>query len=50
MGPKGIRMGSEKLHSLYRSPNIVRMIKSRGLKWAGHIVRIEEEIYIEEFG
>ena len=27
---------------LYRSPNIVRVIKSRGLRWAGHIARIEE--------
>ena len=30
------------LHSLYRSPNIVRVIKSRRLRWAGHIVRIKE--------
>ena len=28
---------SEELHSLYRSPNIVRIIKSRRLRWAGHI-------------
>jgi len=27
---------------LYRSPNIARMIKSRRLKWAGHVARIEE--------
>ena len=27
---------------LYRSPNIVRMIKSRRLRWAGHVSRIEE--------
>ena len=30
------------LHSLYRSPNIVRVIKSRSLKWAGHVARMEE--------
>ena len=35
------RLHSEKLHSLYRSPNIVRMNKSGGLNWAGHVVRIE---------
>ena len=29
-----------KLHSLYHSPNIVRMIKSRRLKWAGYRVRM----------
>jgi hypothetical protein len=27
---------------LYRSPNIVRVIMSRRLKWAGHVARIEE--------
>ena len=33
---------NEELHSLYRSPNIVRVIKSRKLRWAGHIARMEE--------
>ena len=33
---------NEKLHNLYRLPNIVRMIKFRRLRWAGHVVRIEE--------
>ena len=32
---------NEELNSLYRSPNIVRVIKSRRLRWAGH-VRMEE--------
>ena len=27
---------------MYRSPNIVRVIKSRRLKWAGHVVGLEE--------
>jgi hypothetical protein len=37
-----MRMGSgegstiEELHSLYRSPNIVRVIKYRRLRWAGN--------------
>ena len=26
----------------YRSPNIVRVIKSRRLRWAGHVARMEE--------
>ena len=30
------------LHSLYRSPNKVRVIKSRILRWAGHVARTEE--------
>ena len=33
---------NEELHSLYRSPNIIRVIKSRGLRWAGHVARMEE--------
>ena len=28
---------------MYRSPNIIRVIKSRRLKWVGHIVRMEED-------
>ena len=28
--------------SLYRSPNLVRVIKSRRLKWAGDVARMEE--------
>ena len=33
---------NEELHSLYRSPNVVRAIKSRKLRWAGHVARIDE--------
>ena len=29
---------------MYRSPNIVRVIKSRRLRWAGHVARMEEDI------
>ena len=29
-------------HSLYSSPNIVRVIKSRILRWAGHVARMKE--------
>ena len=32
----------EDIHSLNRLPNIVRMIKSRRLRCAGHIDRMEE--------
>ena len=39
----------EELHSLYRSPNIVRMIKSRRLRWAGHIARMEEIGVLSKF-
>ena len=27
---------------IYRSPNIIRVIKSRRLRWAGHVARMEE--------
>jgi hypothetical protein len=30
------KLHSEELHILYSSPNIIRQIKSRRLKWAGH--------------
>ena len=33
---------NEKFHSLHPSPNIVRVIKSRRLRWAGHVGRMEE--------
>ena len=36
------RLHSEELHSLYRSSNIVRVIKSRKLRWVGHAARTEE--------
>ena len=36
------RLRNEELHSLYRSPNIFRVIKSRILRWAGHVARMEE--------
>ena len=32
------RLHNEELHSLYCSPNIVRVIKSRRLRWAGHVL------------
>jgi hypothetical protein len=30
------------LHDLYSSPNIIRMIKSRRMRWAGHVARMGE--------
>ena len=36
------RLHNEELHRFYRSCNIVRVIMSRILRWAGHVARIEE--------
>jgi hypothetical protein len=30
------RLHNEELHNLYSSPNIIRVIKLRRMKWAGH--------------
>jgi hypothetical protein len=47
-GPKREEDGSwrklhnDEFHSLYSSPNIVRVIKSRRLRWEGHVARMGE--------
>ena len=43
------RLRNEELHSLYRSPNIARVIKSRRLRWAGNVARIEEVGVLSKF-
>jgi hypothetical protein len=48
LGPKREEDGSwrklhnDELHNLYSSPNIVQVIKSRRLRWAGHVARMGE--------
>jgi hypothetical protein len=32
----------EELHNLYASPNIIRVIRSRIMRWAGHVALMEE--------
>jgi hypothetical protein len=45
-GPKREEDGSwrklhnDKLHNLYSSPNLVRVIKSRRMRWAGHVAHM----------
>ena len=48
-GPKGDgvttecrKLHNEELNDLYSSPNIVRVLKSRRMRWAGHVARMEE--------
>jgi hypothetical protein len=50
-GPKREKDGSwrklynDELHSLYSSPNIVRVIKSRMMRWAGRMALMETEMF-----
>ena len=37
------KLHNEELNDLYSSPNIVRMIKWRRMRWAGRVARMEEE-------
>jgi hypothetical protein len=34
------KLHNEELHNLYGSPSIIRMIKSRRMRWAGHVARV----------
>ena len=36
------KLHNAKLHALYSSPNIIRNLKSRRLRWAGHVARMDE--------
>jgi hypothetical protein len=37
------KLHNEELHILYFSPNIIRQIKSRRMRWVGHVARMGEE-------
>jgi hypothetical protein len=37
------KLHNEELHNLYASPNIIRMIKSRRMRWEGHVARMGEK-------
>jgi hypothetical protein len=37
------KLHNEELHNLYSSPDIVSKIKSRQMRWAGHVARMGEE-------
>jgi hypothetical protein len=36
------RLHNEELHNLYASPNVIRVIKSSRMRWAGHVARVGE--------
>ena len=37
------RLHNEELNDFYPSPNIVRVIKTKRMRWAGHVARMGEE-------
>jgi hypothetical protein len=41
------KLHSEELHNLYSSPDIIRQVKSRRMRWAGHVARMgaERKVY-----
>jgi hypothetical protein len=52
-GPKrdGVMRGwrklhDEELHNVYSSPSIIRNIKSRKMRWAGHVVRMAGKLSV----
>ena len=40
------RLHNEELNDLYCSPNTVRVIKSRRMRWAGHVARMGERRHV----
>jgi hypothetical protein len=45
------KLHNEELHGLYSSPGIVRVIKARRMRWAGHVARMGGgEGCIQQFG
>jgi hypothetical protein len=43
------KLHSEELHYLYSSPDIIRQVKSRRMRWTGHVARMGEES-VQGFG
>jgi hypothetical protein len=44
-----IRLHNEELDGLYFAPNIVRVIKSRRMRWVGHVARIGKRSCVQDF-
>jgi hypothetical protein len=38
-----MKLHNGELHNLYSSPNIIRQIKSRSMRWAGHVACVGED-------
>ena len=44
------KLHDEKLNDLYSSPNIIRVIKSRRMRWAGHVACMGRGVAYTGFG
>jgi hypothetical protein len=44
------KLHNEQLHEAYSSPNIVRVIKSRRIRWAGHVVQMGRARRVQGYG
>ena len=41
------KLHNEELNDLYSLPNIVRVVKSRRMRWAGHVARMGEDRVVQ---
>ena len=44
------KLHDEELNDLYCSPSIIRVIKSRRMRWAGHVARVDERRCVQSCG
>jgi hypothetical protein len=42
------KLHNEELHDLYSSPSIIKILKARRMKWAGHVAGMEEKRLLVE--
>jgi hypothetical protein len=42
------KLHNEELHNLYSSPDIIRQVKSRRMRWAGHVAGMGEERKVDK--
>jgi len=43
------RLHNEELHNLHASPNIIKVIKPRGIRWLDHVARMGDEKRVQGF-
>jgi hypothetical protein len=40
------KLNNEKLHNLYSSPSIIRIVKSRRMRWTGYVARMRNAYWM----